>query len=65
MKLLLHPGSADGSDTAKGRVPSALLGCHPLVYRNSAGQFQSRPDQSADWSARGRLRKQSPSLDGS
>ena len=53
MKQLLHPGGADGSDIAKGRLPSALLGCHPLVYRNSAGQFQSRPDQSADWSARG------------
>ena len=47
------------------RAPySALWGCHPLVCRTSTGLAQSRPDQFANWSARGRLRKQAPSLDG-
>ena len=42
-----------------------LLVCSPpLVTKQSAGRLLSRPGQSADWPARGRLRQQSPGLDG-
>lgn len=37
----------------------------PLDYQQSGGRLQSRSAQSADWAARGRLRKQPPGLDGS